>query len=143
MKIGTHDLHLHSISVHFTNALYPVAVFFLVLSHFYEQSMCLFTYFHLMILATVSVPLSYATGLIEWRQKYQGAKVRIFITKYRYGALLFLVGTACTLWYGIYPDIVMTSGGLRVLFLVLNISLLPLIVYLGSLGGKLIFGSAH
>lgn len=143
MKIGTHDLHLHSIAVHFTNALYPVAVFFLILSHFYKQDLCLFTYFHLMILATISVPISYATGLIEWQQKYKGAKVKIFIHKYRYGILLFLLGTSCTLWYGLYPDIMMESGGLRVLFLALNISLLPPTVYLGTLGGRLVFGSAH
>ncbi len=75
IKIGKYDVHVHSISVHFTNALYPVALFFLILSYFYQTDASLFTYFHLMILATFSVPISYITGIMEWKQKYRGVKV--------------------------------------------------------------------
>ncbi len=143
MKIGKYDLHLHSMSAHFTAALYPVAIFFLILSYFYEKDSALFAYFYLMVLATVSAPVSYLTGIIEWKQKYKGAKVRIFDRKYRYGLVLCALGAICTLWYGYYPEIIEDNGGSRILFLSLNIATLPLVVYLGFLGGKLVFGSAH
>jgi uncharacterized membrane protein len=143
MKIGKHDVHLHSIAVHFTNALYPVALFFLILSFFYQKDVSLLTYFHLMILATVSVPISYITGFIEWKQKYRGAKVRIFTRKQRSGLVLLGLGITCTLWYGWDPAVLENGGGLRIVFLSLHFAILPNVIYLGYLGGKLVFGSAH
>ena len=143
MRIGKYDLHLHSISVHFTNALYPVAILFLVLYHFYRQDSFRYTYFYLMILATLSTPISYLTGVIEWKKKYKGAKVRLFIRKYQWGFILFVVGALCTLWYGFYPEVLEDAGVLHILFLLLNFSVLPLIVYLGYLGSKLVFGGSH
>jgi uncharacterized membrane protein len=143
MKIGKYNVHLHSISVHFTNALYPVALFFLILSYFYQRDASLSTYFHLMILATFSVPISYITGFSEWKLKYKGAKVRIFTRKQRFGLVLLGLGITCTLWYGCCPDVLRNVGGLRIVFLFLNFAILPNVIYLGYLGGKLVFGSAH
>lgn len=143
MRIGKYDLHLHSISVHFTNALYPVAILFLVLYQFYRQDSFRYTYFYLMILATLSAPISYLTGVIEWKKKYKGAKVRLFIRKYQWGFILFVVGVLCTLWYGFYPGVLEDAGVLQILFLFLNFSVLPLTVYLGYLGSKLVFGGSH
>ena len=143
MIIGKHDLHFHSIAVHFTNALYPAAQFFLLLSYFYQKDSSLFAYFHLMILATFSAPISFITGVIEWKQKYKGAKVRIFTRKRRFGLILLGLGIACTLWYGCQPDVLTHIGGLHIMFLLLNLIILPNVIYLGYLGGKLVFGSAH
>jgi uncharacterized membrane protein len=130
-------------SVHFTLALYPVAVFFLILSNVYQKDFCLFTYFHLMILGTISAPIAFATGVIEWQQKYKGVEVRIFSRKYRYGLLLLVLGIACTLWSGFSPETTRDSGTGHILFLLLNIAIVPVDVYLGFLGGRLIFGGAH
>jgi uncharacterized membrane protein len=143
MKIGRYNIHVHSISVHFTNALYPVALFFLILSHFYQEDASLFTYFHLMILATFSAPISYITGIIEWKQKYKGAKVRIFTRKKRLGLVLLGLGITCSLWYGCHHDVLNNVGGLRIVFLFLNFAILPNVIYLGYLGGKLVFGGGH
>ena len=143
MIIGKRAVHLHSMSVHFTSALYPVAVFFLFLSFFYRPDFSLFAYHHLMILATLSAPVSYLTGVAEWKQKYRGAKVRIFTRKKGAGVALVILGTFCTLWYVMYPGIMMDSGAMRAAFLCMNSSVVPLVVYLGSLGGKLVFGGAH
>jgi uncharacterized membrane protein len=143
MKIGKYDVHLHSIAVHFTNALYPVAVLFLILSFFYQKDASLLTYFHLMILATFSVPISYITGIIEWKLKYKGAKVRIFARKQRFSLVLLGLGITCTLWYGWHPDVLENVGGLRMVFLFLHFAILPNVIYLGYLGGKLVFGGTH
>jgi len=143
MKIGRHSVHLHSISVHFTSALYPVSLFFLILSYFYQKDASLFTYFHLMILATVSAPISHATGIIEWKRKYKGARVRVFIRKYRLGLVVSGLGVACTLWYGFHPAVLNGAGTLRIIFLCLNFAILPNVIYLGYLGGRIVFGGAH
>jgi uncharacterized membrane protein len=143
MKIGKYNIRLHSISAHFTNSLYPIAVFFLVLYHFTTQDSFRNTYFYLMILVTFISPFSYLTGIIEWKQKYKGAKVRVFMRKYRYGLILLGLGAFCTLWYYFNPKILMDKSGLYILFLILNFSILPVAVYLGYLGGKLVYGVVH
>jgi uncharacterized membrane protein len=130
-------------AVHFTLALYPVAFFFLILSHFYQRDLCLFTYYHLMILATISAVFAFATGVSEWKQKYKGVKIRIFTRKYRFGLVLLALGTACALWYGYYPEMVRDGGTGHMLFLLLNLVIVTIDVYLGYLGGRLIFGGAH
>ncbi len=129
--------------VHFTNALYPVALFFLILSYYYKPDFCRFAYYHLLILATVSVPLSYTTGFLEWKKKYKGYRTRIFMQKIRVGILLFGLGLLNTLWYGMSPAVVDTAGLMRAVFLLLNFVHLPLVFYLGYLGGRLVFGGAH
>ena len=143
MNIGKYHLHPHSVSVHFTSALYPVAVFFLILSYFYQKEFSLFAYYHLMIIATISAAASYLTGIMEWKRKYKGAKVRVFIRKDRFGMALCGLGAVCSLWYGLYPGVMEDSGAVQILFLFLNAALVPIIVYLGYLGGRLVFGGAH
>jgi uncharacterized membrane protein len=143
MKIGKYTIRLHSISAHFTNTLYPVAIFFLLLYHVTDQDSFRNTYFYLMILATLSGPFSYLTGIIEWKQKYKGAKVEVFVRKYRYGLVLVGLGTLCTLWYYVDPQILTDQGGLYIPFIILNFSVLPFAIYLGYLGGKLVYGVTH
>jgi uncharacterized membrane protein len=143
IKIGKYRLHFHSMSVHFTCALYPVSLFFLILAYFYNRDASLFTYFHLMILAAISVPVSYITGIIEWKVKYKGARVRIFTAKYRWGLVLFALGAVCTVWYGLWPGVLKNAGAPRTVFLLVNVAILPLVIYLGYLGGKIVFAGGH
>lgn len=143
MKIGKYTIRFHSISAHFTNSLYPVAIFFLVLYHFTARDSFRSTYFYLMVLATLTSPVTYLTGIIEWRQKFKGAKVKVFVRKYSYGLALVCLGTLCTLWYYINPQILTDKGGWYFPFIILNLSILPFAVYLGYLGGKLAYGVTH
>jgi hypothetical protein len=56
-----------NISAHFTNTLYPVAVFFLFLYHFTAQESFRSTYFYLMVLATItSQYLGYLGGKLAY-----------------------------------------------------------------------------
>lgn len=139
MKIGKSDTLLHPIAVHFTNALFPVAFLFLVLSLLFHQDSFRQTYFYILALATLSSPVSYLTGIVDWKQRYKGAKTSLFAKKIRSGIGLMVVGALCTAWYGFSPGIVDGTGLARVVFLALNLSTLPLAVMLGHLGGKLVF----
>lgn len=143
MKIGKYKIHLHSISAHFTNALYPVAVFFLILSEIFQDNSFRATYFYLLLLALISTPITYTAGIIEWKQKYKGARVKIFVRKYVIGIVLMAVGSVITGWYYIYPAIITESGILHYIFILLNFSVVPFVAYLGYLGGKLVFGGSH
>ncbi len=143
MKIGTFSIHAHAISVHFTNALYPVAVLFLLLFKVFQEDSLRSTYFHIMLLASLSAPISFVTGVVEWKQKYKGVRVKIFSNKYIYGIILVAVGSTCTIWNFLSPEIVTSKGSLHIIHLSLNVTILPLAAYLGHLGGKLVFGGGH
>jgi len=139
MRIGKFETLFHPIAVHFTNALFPVAFFFLVLYFIFHTDSFQQTYFYILVLATISSPISYLTGIVDWKQRYKGAMTSIFSKKIRSGIGLMVVGAICTVWYGFSPSVVDERGVARIVFLALNLSTLPLAVVLGHLGGKLVF----
>jgi len=137
-KVVEKDYHIHSMFIHFTNALYPVAILFMVLFLLSGKVSFFDTYYYLMILATFSVPISYLTGIIEWRKRYQGVLIPIFYAKIKYGLLLFAIGGCSTLWLYLSPTVLERGWFLGMVFVFLNIAILPLLVYLGHLGGIIV-----
>ncbi|MDH4128791.1 MAG: hypothetical protein OEV44_08570 [Spirochaetota bacterium] len=131
--------HIHTILIHFTNALYPVAVLFMLLFIFFGELSFKKTYFHIMLIATLSVPLSYISGIIEWKRKYTGAMIKIFINKIRYGLLPFIIGLGSTIWYYISPNILDSLDIWCILFILVNVSILIPIIYLSHLGGIIVY----
>lgn len=133
------DFHVHSMLIHFTNALYPVAVLFLFLSLFSDSPSYHHTYSYMMFLAILSVPVSYLTGIWEWKRRYQGAMVPIFLVKIKLGLVVFGMGLLCTVWHYLNPG-VLTGGGIwRLIFIFLNLSILPVLTYLGYIGGVIVY----
>jgi len=143
MKIGKIELHPHSIAVHFTNALFPVALLFLVLYLFFQEVSFRQSYFYILILATLSSPVSYLAGIVDWKQRYRGAKTSLFAKKIRYGLILMVGGVVCTAWHYFDPTILDEAGVAMIVFLALNLLTLPLTVVLGHLGGRLVFMVQH
>lgn len=139
MKLGKIYLQFHPIAVHFPNALFPVALFFLVLYLIFRVESFRYTYFYILALATISSPIAYFTGVVDWKQRYKGAKTSTFVKKIRSGIALIIVGVVCTVWYSTNPGMLDDAGVGTILFLGLNLSTLPLTVALGHLGGKLVF----
>ncbi len=133
--------HVHTMSVHFTNGLYPVALLFLFLSLLFGNPSFEKTYFYLMVIATLSVPVTYLTGLLEWKRRHQSAMIPIFVTKIRYGLVAAFIGGGCTFWYALSPE-VLGSGILTLFFVLLNLAILPPLVYLGHLGGIIVYEKA-
>ncbi|MFQ5585861.1 MAG: DUF2231 domain-containing protein [Thermodesulfobacteriota bacterium] len=137
-SIKAKDLHIHTMSIHFTNALYPVAILFLFLFLLFGKASFQQAHFYIMILATFSAPLSYLTGILEWKRRHQGAMIPIFATKIRYGPVIFIIGGCCTLWHYLSPG-VLDGGILSVAYVLLNLAILPPLVYLGHLGGIIVY----
>ncbi len=143
IKISVLDIPFHAISVHFPTALYPVAIIFLFLALIFGKESFSNTYFYLMMFATLFTPISHYTGILEWKKKFRGARTHIFINKIRYGILLNVVGGLCTTWYWLCPGILGHMGVFNIAFIILNISIIPIVVYLGHLGGRLVYGLPH
>jgi uncharacterized membrane protein len=140
IKIGKIETQLHPIAVHFTNALFPVAVLFLALHLLSQQDSLRHTFFYILALATISSPISYLVGIVDCKERYKGVLTSIFLKKLRYGIALVIVGAVCVVWYYLYPMILGCASVARIIFLALNLSTLLFTVLLGHLGVKLIFG---
>jgi uncharacterized membrane protein len=140
IKISVLDVPFHAILVHFPTALYPIAIIFLFLALIFGKESFSNSYFYLMIIATLFTPLCHYTGMLEWRKKFRGTRTHIFINKIRFGIILNVVGGLCTTWYWFYPGILDHIGVFNIAFIILNISIIPIVVYLGHLGGRLVYG---
>ncbi len=140
IKISVLDIPFHAILVHFPTALYPVAIIFLFLALIFGKESFSNTYFYLMMFATLFTPISHYTGILEWKKKFRGARTHIFINKIRFGIILNVVGGLCTTWYWLYPGILNHIGLFNIVFIILNISIIPIVAYLGHLGGRLVYG---
>ncbi len=138
-KIKNRDLHFHSMLIHFTNGLYPIAIFFMLLYFVSGKDSFRQTYFYIITLATISVPFSYLTGILQWRKKFQGMMIQIFYIKLRYGMLVFLLGACATIWNYFSPDILAEGSILTVVFVLINLAIIPPLIYLGHLGGIIVY----
>jgi len=137
--IRKNDVHVHSICIHFTNGLYPVAILFMFLFLLSGKVSFHQTYYYIMLIATFSVPFSYLTGILEWKKRYRGAMIPIFYAKIRYGMVIFVLGGLCTLWYFIYPGVLENVGIQRLAFILLNVSILVPLMYMGHLGSIIVY----
>ncbi|GJQ59427.1 MAG: hypothetical protein D8M57_09770 [Candidatus Scalindua sp. AMX11] len=140
IKISALEIPFHAIFVHFPTALYPVAITFIFLALIFDRDSFRDSYFYLMIFATLFTPISHYTGILEWKKKFRGVRTHIFVKKIRYGIILNVVGGLCTIWYWLCPGILDRIGVFNIVFIILNISIIPIVVYLGHLGGRLVYG---
>lgn len=133
------DIHIHSMLIHFTNGLFPVAVLFMLIYLVSGNRSFDVAHFYVLVAACVSVPFSYATGILEWRRRYQGAMLPMFVTKVRFGMSVFVLGAASAIWHYLSPG-VLTGGGVAALgYVILNLAVLVPVVYLGHLGATIVY----
>ena len=140
LRIRLREIPFHALSVHFPAALYPVAIFFLFLALIFDRDSFRNSYFYLMMIAAFFTPISHFTGILEWKNKYRGARTHIFINKIRYSLILSVVGGLCATWCWFCPGILNYTGIYNIIFIILNISIIPIVAYLGHMGGRLVYG---
>src|SRR4030067_2788953 len=129
------DIHIHTIFIHFTNSLYPVAILFMFLFLLFGNASFHQTYFYMMVLATFSTPVSYLTGILEWRKRFKGIMIPIFASKIKYGPVMFIIGGCSTLWHYLSPGILERGDLLSVVYVLFTVSIMLPLIYLGHLGG--------
>ncbi len=127
---------LHAIAAHFSNGLIPVAVLYLLLAIpggnvFFEH-----TVKHIIIITLLAIPVSFASGIHDWKTKYRGAKAPVFMKKIRLSIILFVLCFAGGLRLAL-PDVMAEAGILRWLYIGILLSMLPVVTLLGHYGGKL------
>ena len=138
-RIRQKDIHIHTIFIHFTNSLYPVAILFMFLFLLFDNVSFHQTYFYIMVLATFSVPVSYLTGILEWRKRFKGIMIPIFASKIKYGPVMFIIGGCSTLWHYLSPGILERGDLLSVLYVLFTVSIMLPLIYLGHLGGIIVY----
>jgi hypothetical protein len=128
---------LHTVAAHFSNGLIPVAVLYLLLTLSSSDVFFEHTIEHLIIVVLMAIPVSYFSGVHDWRTKYKGAKAPIFIKKIRLSILLFVL---CLLTVSIrllFPLVMFQGGLLHWIYIALLLFMLPVVTLLGYYGGKL------
>lgn len=130
---------LHAVAAHFSNGLLPAALFFLVLAMVSGDPCFERTVLHLVILALSMVPVSFISGVRDWRTKFRGVRAPIFYRKVWLTGLLILLLVSVAGIRLANPGVLFLEGALRWLYLGCLFGILPVVVLLGHYGGKLAF----
>ncbi|WP_041464079.1 hypothetical protein [Pelodictyon luteolum] len=128
---------LHAIAAHFSNGLIPAAVLYLFLSIgtgnvFFEH-----TVLHLILVTLFAVPVSFFSGMNDWKTKFRGAKAPIFIKKLILAGLLFFLCIAALTIRLAHPDVMTEGGLLSRTYAGMLLAMLPVVTLLGHYGRKL------
>ncbi|NTV66817.1 MAG: hypothetical protein HGB06_03895 [Chlorobaculum sp.] len=131
---------LHPIAAHFSNGVVPVAVLYLLLflptgDPFFER-----TVIHLLVIVLLAVPVSFYSGIREWKTKYKGAKAPVFQKKIRLSILLLVLCVIAVSIRVAVPGVMQAGGVLAWLYVAALLVMLPTVVLLGHHGGKLAAG---
>ncbi len=127
----------HAIAAHFSNGLIPVAVLYLMLAIPTGNVYFEHTVEHLIVIVLMAIPVSFFSGIHDWKKKYRAAKAPIFIKKIRLSGLLFLLTASAVALRLSIPDVMQRTGLEHWLYVVILFSMLPVVALLGHYGGKL------
>lgn len=131
--------HLHPISVHIPNGVFPVAVVFLLMSNLFGFADLGKAAFYNLLFVVLSMPMVLITGFADWKNRYRGKLNRIFITKMVCGALVMGLSLLLVFWRIFDPGVADVESASRWSFFAVHlVALLPAIIA-GFYGGKLVF----
>lgn len=131
---------LHPVAAHFSNGVVPVAVLHLLLfmptgDPFFER-----TVIHLLVIVLLAVPVSFYSGIRDWKTKYKGAKAPVFQKKIRLSILLSVLCVIAVSIRVAVPGVMLEGGPLAWVYAAALFAMLPTVVLLGHHGGKLAAG---
>ncbi len=129
--------HIHPISVHTPNGILPIAAILWVLAWMFNAEVLAKAAMINMIFVVLAFPVVIFTGILEWREKYQGALTPLFKIKILAAALTTVSSVIGLLWYVFDPEIL--SGPKALAFILVNIIMVAAAGIAGHIGGKLVF----
>lgn len=129
--------HIHPVSVHTPNGILPVAVVLWILAWIFDSELLAKAAMINMIFVVLAFPVVIFTGILEWREKYQGALTPVFKTKILAAALTTVSCVISLLWYVFDPTVLSSPKAL--VFILVNIIMLAAAGVAGFIGGKLVF----
>ena len=84
-------------------------------------------------------PLAILTGWFTWWLNYLAKPMRPVTIKIRFSMVLMVVGVAAFIWRIAVPDVLVSLKGVGVIYLVLVLSLIPLVTTIGWFGAQMTF----
>ncbi|KUL20271.1 hypothetical protein [Chlorobium limicola] len=128
---------LHAIAAHFSNGLIPVAVLYLLLTLPTGNTFFEHTAQHLLWITFLAIPVSFFSGIHDWRTKYRAAKAPVFIKKIRLSFVLFALCIVAVSLRLSVPDVMARQDLLHWFYVADLFAMLPVVTLLGHYGGKL------
>jgi uncharacterized membrane protein len=129
---------LHPITAHFPNGLIPTAFLFLLIAFAVRAGCIEPAAFYLVCAATLVSPLVVASGIYTWCTRYKGAVTAAFLFKLVGGTAFTILGATTIIWRLRTPAVLEAHAGG---YVALYGALLVLVILLGHVGGRLVFGA--
>lgn len=131
--------HPHPMTVHFPIAfmmLFPVLnILYLVTGNAgFDISS-----FHVLVAGLVFTPVALLTGPYNWWINYAGKWSQIIKVKMFGSLILITLILVIFMWRILVPDIMLQPSGARIIYIVLSLTLVPIVSVLGWFGAKMTF----
>ena len=138
-KIPMLRRHPHPMTVHFPIAfmmLFPVLnILYLVTGNeSFEISS-----FHVLVAGLVFTPVALITGPYNWWINYAGKWSKIIAVKMFGSLILITLILVIFMWKILVPDIMLQPSGARIIYIILSLTLVPIVSILGWFGAKMTF----
>ena len=138
-KIPMLRRHPHPMTVHFPIAfmmLFPV----LTLLHLVtgEESFAISS-FHVLVAGLAFTPVALLTGPYNWWINYAGKWSKIIAVKMFGSLILITLILVIFMWRILVPDIMLQPSGARIIYIMLSLTLVPVVSILGWFGAKMTF----
>jgi uncharacterized membrane protein len=92
----------------------------------------------MLLLGFLTTPFAGISGFFSWKVTYEGKMTKIFARKIIFTVVLFAVITTCFIWRSLNPDVLVPTS-LNYIYLILVLSLVPLVTILGYDGGEIVY----
>jgi predicted heme/steroid binding protein/uncharacterized membrane protein len=135
------DLHPHPIAVHFPIALTLVAAAFLVAHLVTGIEGLVDSAYYTLLAGVITSTIAMVTGVSSWWFNYGHRPTRIFVVKASLTAALFVLGITATTLLAMNRTALVDREGIGWLYFALVLAMSVLVIFLGKLGGELVFPS--
>lgn len=131
--------HPHPMTVHFPIAFMLAAPFFTILYLMTGNAGFEATAFYCLTAGTIFTPFVMLTGFISWQVNYMGRPMHAVNVKIVVSLLMLVVSIAAFRWRQVVPDILTNFRALSIIYLLLILSLFPMVAVIGWFGAKMTF----
>lgn len=138
-KIPMLRRHPHPMTVHFPIVFMSSATVFTLLYLVTGITSFETTAFHCLGGGVLFTLVAILTGLYTWWLNYFAKPVRAVRVKLKVSSLLLLISTIAFIWRLVVPEILVDLNGAGYIYLILIISLFPLVSIIGWFGAQLTF----
>jgi predicted heme/steroid binding protein/uncharacterized membrane protein len=131
--------HPHPMTVHFPIVFMLSAVFFTVLNLMTADPSYDTTAYYCLAGGVIFTPVAMLTGIISWSVNYLARPLRPIHVKAALSVLMLVVSAIMLVWREVTPDILTRLRGVSFIYLLLALSLCPMVLVIGWHGAKLTF----